>query len=254
MSGRWPLGSEVKHGVIEGGAMLYDASRARNLTAAWFDPRYWSSRGELDGAATYGRGTTHFVRSPDRRLVLRHYHRGGFISLLSPDRYIWRGEEQTRPFTEWSITYRLHRAGLPVPAPIAARYAREGRTYRGDLITERLRTVGSLAECLGCGALSIVTWISIGRCIRRFHDFGVCHADLNARNVLLSEEAVYLVDFDRCQLRRAGLWRDANLVRLRRSLEKVTYGLPPDRFTEADWHALLDGYRQSSASREPSPG
>jgi 3-deoxy-D-manno-octulosonic acid kinase len=253
MSGRWPLGSEVKHGLIEGGAMLYDASRARNLTAAWFDPRYWSSRGELDGAATYGRGTTHFVRSRDRRLVLRHYHRGGVISLLSPDRYLWRGEEQTRPFVEWSITYRLHRAGLPVPAPLAARYVREGRTYRGDLITERLATVGSLAECLGYGALSIVTWISIGRCVRRFHDFGVCHADLNARNVLLSEEAVYLVDFDRCELRRAGLWRDANLVRLRRSLEKVTYGLPADRFTEADWHALLDGYRQSSASREPSP-
>ena len=141
VSGRWPLGSEVKHSVIEGGAMLYDASRARNLTAAWFDPRYWSSRGESDGTAQ-GRGTTHFVRSRDRRLVLRHYHRGGLVSLLSSDRYIWSGEEQTRPFSEWAITYRLHRAGLPVPAPIAARYVRRGRTYRGDIITERLTTVG----------------------------------------------------------------------------------------------------------------
>ena len=250
MSGRWPLGSEVKHGAVEGGAMLYDASRARNLTAAWFDPRFWSSRGELDGTAR-GRGTAHFVRTRDRRLVLRHYHRGGLIALLSRDRFVWRSEEQTRPFTEWSITYRLHRAGLPVPAPIAARYVRRGRTYRGDIITERLATVGSLAECLNMGALSIVTWISIGRCIRRFHDFGVCHADLNAHNVLLSEEeTVYLVDFDRCQLRRAGLWRDANLVRLRRSLEKITYGLPADRFSEADWHGLLDGYRQPAAARE----
>ncbi|MDE2449370.1 MAG: 3-deoxy-D-manno-octulosonic acid kinase [Gammaproteobacteria bacterium] len=253
MSGRWPLGSEVKQGVIEGGAMLYDASRTRNLTAAWFDPRYWSSRGELDGTAR-GRGTTHFVRSRDRRLVLRHYHRGGLVSLLSSDRYIWRGEDQTRPFAEWSIMYRLHRAGLPVPAPIAARYVRHGSTYRGDIITERLTTVGSLAECLGLGALSIVTWISIGRCIRRFHDFGVCHADLNAHNVLLSEETVYLVDFDRCQLRRAGLWLDTNLVRLRRSLEKISYGLPADRFSEADWHALLDGYRQPAAGREPPSG
>ncbi len=141
-----------------------------------------------------------------------------------------------------------------MPAPIAARYVRDGRTYRGDIITERLSTVGSLAECLGLGALSIVTWISIGRCIRRFHDFGVCHADLNAHNVVLSEDTVFLVDFDRCQLRRAGLWRDANLVRLRRSLEKITYGLPADRFSEADWHALLDGYRKPAAAREPPPG
>jgi tRNA A-37 threonylcarbamoyl transferase component Bud32 len=137
--------------------------------------------------------------------------------------------------------------------PIAARYQHDGLTSTGDIITERLATVGSLAECLRTGALSIVTWISIGRCIRRFHDLGVSHADLNAHNVLLSEEAVYLIDFDRCQLRKAGLWRDGNLVRLRRSLEKVTYALPSDRFGEADWHALLDGYRQTSGDRPLQP-
>src|SRR5256885_13060811 len=38
-------------------------------------------------------------------------------------------------------------------------------------------------------------------CIRRFHDLGVCHADLNAHNVLLSEEAVYLI---RSEERRVG--------------------------------------------------
>jgi hypothetical protein len=56
---------------------------------------------------------------------------------------------------------------------------------------------------------------------------------------------VYLVDFDRGRLMRPGLWCDANLVRLRRSLEKITYKLPPEHFSEADWHGLLDGYRQA---------
>jgi 3-deoxy-D-manno-octulosonic acid kinase len=59
-------------------------------------------------------------------------------------------------------------------------------------------------------------------------------------------DSVYLIDFDRGCLRKPGLWCDANLVRLRRSLEKVTYGLPAEHFTEADWHGLLDGYRVSS--------
>jgi 3-deoxy-D-manno-octulosonic acid kinase len=128
-------------------------------------------------------------------------------------------------------------------------------TYTGDIITERLNTVGSLAECLATGALSILTWISIGRCIRRFHDLGVCHADLNAHNLLLNEDAkVYMIDFDQCQLRKAGLWRDGNLVRLRRSLEKVTYSLSRDRFGEADWHGLLDGYRQTSGDQPLAPG
>jgi hypothetical protein len=62
---------------------------------------------------------------------------------------------------------------------------------------------------------------------------------------------VYLIDFDRCELRRLGLWCDMNLVRLRRSLEKLTWALPPERFAEADWHALLDGYRQNSAPGAP---
>jgi len=253
MSGRWPLGSEVKRGALPGGAMLYDGSRVSNLGPAWFEPRYWESRGQIEGSAR-GRGAAHYVNSEGRRFVLRHYRRGGLAARFSRDRYFWQGEDQTRPFAEWQLTYRLHRAGLPVPAPLAARYQHNGLTYTGDIITERLATVGSLAECLAKGALSILTWIAIGRCIRRFHDLGVCHADLNAHNLLLNEDAkVYMIDFDQCQLRRAGLWRDGNLVRLRRSLEKITYGYPRDRFGEADWHGLLDGYRQSSGDTPMSP-
>jgi len=252
LNGRWALGPEVKRGALARGAMLYDASRVSNLSAEWFTPKYWQSRGELESAAN-GRGAAYFLSSDDgKRYVLRHYRRGGLAAYLSADHYAFLGEDNTRPFAEWQMTYSLHRAGLPVPAPIAARYQRiAGLTYTGDLITERLAAVGSLAECLRTGALSIMTWISIGRCIRRFHDLGVCHADLNAHNILLTEDQVYLIDFDRCQLRGPGLWRDANLVRLRRSLEKVTWGVPSERFAEADWHGLLDGYRQSSVSPAP---
>jgi len=233
--------------------MLYDASRAGNLSADWFEPRYWAARRELDGRAR-GRGEVLYIKCADgQRYVLRHYRRGGLMAHIAGDRYAWRGEDSTRPFAEWQLTYTLHRAGLPVPAPIAARYRQQGASYTGDIVTERLATVGSLAECLGSGALSLVTWIAIGSCIRRFHDLGVCHADLNAHNVLLSEASVYLVDFDRCRLCAPGMWRDANLVRLRRSLEKVTWGLPPGRFGESDWHALLDGYRRSSPPAMPQP-
>lgn len=253
VSGRWGvLGSEVKRSAVAGGVMLYDSSRASNLNASWFDPEHWRARGELEGTAQ-GRGATCYIRAEGQRYALRHYRRGGWMARLSADRYPWGGEEATRPFAEWQLTYRLHRAGLPVPAPIAARYMRRGPSYTGDLITERLAAVGSLYECLRSGALSIATWVSIGRCVRRFHDLGVCHADLNAHNILLSEEAVYLIDFDRCQLRGGGLWRDGNLVRLRRSLEKLTWSLPADRFGESDWHALLDGYRQSEGRTQLRP-
>jgi len=37
------------------------------------------------------------------------------------------------------------------------------------------------------------------------------------------------------------------------TIEKVTYGMPADRFGESDWHGLLDGYRQSSGDRPLQP-
>jgi 3-deoxy-D-manno-octulosonic acid kinase len=244
MRRQWPLGSEVKRKELTGGAMLYDASRAGNLAPAWFDPAYWKDRNEIEGEAR-GRGTVHFVRHAGMGFVLRHYRRGGLIARISKDRYFWRGEQQTRSFSEWQLTYHLHRAGLPVPAPVAARYRRDGASYTADLITERIPSSESLTERLRARSLSILGWIAIGRCIRSFHDLGVCHADLNAHNILLTTDGgVFLIDFDRGRLMKPGLWCDSNLVRLRRSLEKVTYALPPDRISEADWHGLLDGYRQ----------
>jgi 3-deoxy-D-manno-octulosonic acid kinase len=248
VTGNRQLGSEVRRRVVGDGAMLYDASRAGNLSAEVFDPKLLQQRGQAEGVAA-GRGAAWFISPEGRSWVLRHYRRGGAVAVVARDRYLWRGEPATRPFAEWRLTYHLHRAGLPVPAPVAARYRRQGFGYCGDIITERLPEVQSLAGCLREGALSLLNWISIGRCIHRFHDAGVCHADLNAHNVLLGAgTSVYLIDFDRGSLRSPGLWQDGNLVRLRRSLEKVCYALPPDRFTEADWHGLLDGYQQPDAS------
>ena len=198
MSANWPPGPLVKHVTIAGGAMLYNAALARNCQPEWFEPQFWHTRGRLLGTAR-GRGTTHFIRGDDRELVLRHYHRGGVIARVFGDRYLWHDEQRSRPFAEWLLTHRLHRAGLPVPAPVAARYQREGNVYRGDIITERLIGTTPLAAALQEAALPLLTWIAIGRCIRRFHDLGVCHADLNAHNVLLGGSAVYWVDFDRCQ-------------------------------------------------------
>ena len=244
MTRTWTSGSEVKRVAVAGGTMLYDASRVGNLRAGWFDPGYWRKQGAATGEAP-GRGSTLFFVDSGREYALRHYRRGGLAARLSADRYLWRGELATRPFAEWHLTYHLAHAGLPVAPPVAARYLRHGPCSRGDLITERLVGTVSLAAALAEGGVPILTWIGIGRCLRRFHDLGVCHADLNAHNILLGAEgAVHVIDFDRATLRRPGLWRDANLVRLRRSLDKVTDELPAGRASEADWHSLLAGYRE----------
>ena len=223
--------------------MLYDTSRAGNAAASWFDPNWWSRRGAVR-ASPEGRGAALFIEADGRRLVLRHYRRGGWIARFCSDRYLWRAASLTRSFLEWHLLYLMRRAGLPVPKPIAACYRRTGRlSYSADLLTEQIPAVSSLATRLDGGALPLTGWIAIGRCVRRFHNDGVCHADLNAHNVLLNDaQEVWLVDFDRGRLRRPGLWCDTNLVRLRRSIEKICDALPLGRFSEADWAALLSGY------------
>jgi len=71
------------------------------------------------------------------------------------------------------------------------------------------------------------SWLAAGRCIRRFHDAGVQHADLNAHNVMLGEDGeVWLLDFDRGRLRRPGRWQGRVIARLARSLSKLSSGQP----------------------------
>ena len=223
--------------------MLYDTSRAGNAEASWFDPIWWSDRGSVSETQE-GRGATMFIDADGRQLALRQYRRGGFVTNLTKNRYLWQGGSRTRSFSEWHLLYIMRHAGLPVPVPMAACYRRVGRfTYTAALLTERIPNVSSLATRLTIAPVPLMTWVEVGRTLHRFHAEGVCHADLNAHNIVMNDgPEVWLVDFDRATLRRPGLWCDSNLVRLRRSIEKITDVLPPDRFSEADWTSLLSGY------------
>jgi 3-deoxy-D-manno-octulosonic acid kinase len=248
------VGTEVRIQEFTGGAMLYDRSRAGNATPGWLDAKWWSGRGAVS-AASEGRGSTSLIEADGRSLVLRHYRRGGFMARLVSDRYWWHGAESTRSFREWHLLYHMHRAGLPVPMPIAAGYRRRGRTYSADLLVQRLPGVRSLAAAIAAAPVPLGTWMAIGRCLRHFHARGVCHADLNAYNILIgaAEDDIWIIDFDRGTLRPPGWWSDANLVRLRRSLLKLTGGRGGDRFTAADWQMLLDSYLATAIQLQQIP-
>jgi len=226
--------------------MLSDPARIGNLPKAaqqsMFDPLFWRARGELD-AVKGGRGSAWFVGPEERRWVLRHFRRGGFIARFIQDAYVWTGERRVRAFAEWELLELLSQRGLRVPKPVAARYQRRGLWYRCDLITERISGVSPLSAVLAHGALAEAQWRAVGAAVASLHRAGVDHADLNAHNVLLDAEGVVsVIDFDRGRLRAPGAWISRNLRRLHRSLTKVTLGLPPDRFTDATWSWLLAGY------------
>lgn len=228
--------------------ILYDANRIDPVSGALFDPQYWEARAALVGQAS-GRGTTWFVQHGNEQWALRHYCRGGYAARISRDQYLWSGLERTRAWREFRLTAQLHAQGLPVPAPVAARVVRTGlTTYRADLITARLASVTPLSQRLQQGSVGAEVWENLGSVLRRFHEAGVDHADLNAHNILVDAATQFwLIDFDKGRLRAAGTWSDANLQRLRRSLTKLK-GLSAGFFwTDADWAALQAGYAGGSA-------
>ena len=126
-----------------------------------------------------------------------------------------------------------------MPVPLAVRYLRHGITYSAEIITGYLPGTRSLAQCLAEGPVALSAWEAIGRCIRHFHAYGLDHVDLNVHNILLRGEEVFLVDFDRCARRSPGMWRDANLARLRRSLDGLEDRHRAGRFGDAQWQCLL---------------
>ena len=235
--------------------IVYDADSLDQANARLFDPHYWQARAALAGQAA-GRGTIWFVRQGDTQFALRHYRRGGLVAKLFVDRYLWTGLERTRAWREWRLLADLHRRGLPVPAPVAARVVRDGLYYRADLITQRIPAAEPLSRRLQSSALSAVDWRRLGAQLRSFHDVGVDHADLNAHNILLDpRNQFWLIDFDRARLRRAGRWTQGNLDRLHRSLTKLRGLSARFDWTQGDWASLQEGYawgESTSTDRLPA--
>ncbi len=213
------------------------------ITPAWFTPAFWQARDAVTGQAP-GRGASLFISASavvpsDAQWVLRTYLRGGFAARISETRYVWTGLERTRAFREMRLNTALHERGLPVPTPVAGCVWRHGLTYQAGLLTERLMGARSLADVLPEADEALLA--RVGETVRHFHEAGLDHVDLNARNLLVTpDERVWLIDLDRCRLRRPGNWQEANLKRLQRSVERFAPGQG-----EATLQRLLQGYRNA---------
>ena len=229
------------------GAILFDAGVAVQPDDAWFDPEHWRAQGKLLERARGGRGSVVFIDTPVGNCALRHYHRGGMVAPILGDRYLWNGRERTRGFAEFRLLSELHARDLPVPEPVAARYLRSGVHYTADLVTRRIEHTHTLAEAIARRHLDAKLAARVGALVARFHAAKVDHADLNAHNVLVTPNDLWLVDFDRGRIRRNhGDWRLANLRRLRRSLLKLgACDRDETRLDREIWAPLMRAYESA---------
>jgi len=222
--------------------VLCDSAFEDDLTADLFDPLKLEKAGVLNGKAQ-GRGEAWFIRYRGHSWVLRHFRRGGLVGRFVNDCYFGWNLERTRAWAEWRLLDDLYCKGLPVPRPVAAAVQRGFGFYRADLLTELIPDSQSLSARLTVEPQSEDFWKELGVCLRRFHDEGVYHADLNAKNILIDAcSQVFLIDFDRGAFRPPGAWMQNNLQRLKRSLLKMKGVTESFYFEETEWQLLLEGY------------
>ncbi len=220
-------------------AIAYDASLMETPTVDYFSVDYWRSKQALEGEAV-GRGSAWFINTAFGPVVLRQYLRGGWVAKISRQSYFFSTVSRSRPFREYHLLAALYDLGLPVPKPVTALCEFHGIISSGALMTARISSAKTLADVLpGNEAI----WESVGKCIRRFHDAGVWHADLNARNILLDADLrVFLIDFDRARFTPGKVVNgEGNLKRLKRSLAKLW---PTGELSamQAAWTQLIAAY------------
>jgi len=212
----------------------------------FFDCQLLEQQGMIHGRAT-GRGDTCFYDVGESSWALRHYLRGGLIARLLKDKYFGFRINHSRAWKEWLLLQQMIEKNLPVPVPVAASVIKKGLFYQADLVTEFIHESQTLADMLESAALDKQMWNNIGNCIRRFHEQSVYHSDLNAKNILIEKKnKVYLIDFDRCGFKQGSDWKQANLDRLKRSLNKFLSKSPGFNFSEQNWQQLLHGYQSLS--------
>lgn len=213
----------------------------------WFEQQFWLNQGRLLGAKS-GRGSAWIVKSEHGKWVLRHYYRGGLPAKINRDRFLWTGVDNSRAFKEFRLLQTLQQKQLPAPAPIAARVQKHGISYRTDIIVEHIKHQQTFADLLKPSSNQPPDpelWGLIGSTIAQFHRQGVFHADLNAHNILLDQKQCFLIDFDKGSIRTLKhSWQQANLNRLKRSIEKIS-NQSCSKDLKPAWQALQQAWQQN---------
>ncbi|MDX9973835.1 MAG: lipopolysaccharide kinase InaA family protein [FCB group bacterium] len=198
------------------------------------------SRGGCEPAGKEGRGELLRFPLADGHGLLRTFRRGGLARLLWHDAYLL----QNRPYRELRIQSTLYDRGFPVPEPLGVVWRRSRVLYRGAIASREVDGQDLYHYLSTAPADADGTMERVGALIRRMHDLGVYHADLQVRNLLVGKDGLYVIDFDKASLHRSlpARLRARNLFRFRRSLRKN--GFPPRYFD-----CLLNGYGEVTLSR-----
>lgn len=173
-----------------------------------------------------------------QRVIIRKYHHGGIFGNFGKDLYLFG----SRAFKELILTEEVRACGIPTSEPVCAIHQSIFPFfYKAYLLSLEIpdahdlkRFLIEIGKELSPQNLIIKRRIirSIGSLVKKFHDNGFFHRDLQLKNILVSRGQTFIIDFDRCY-RKSQLslkQKINNILRLKRSVEKwKRTGLPVTR-------------------------
>jgi hypothetical protein len=181
--------------------------------------------------------------------LLRTYHHGGLLRFFSGKLFFtW----PPRPFRELAITVELRRRGIPTIEALAAGIDRvAGPLYRGWFASREMDGARDLWAAFESGwarAQGVEGVLeAVAASLQVLHRQGVCHGDLNLKNILLRREGeglkAYIIDFDKASLFLGPVparIANGNLARLLRSVRKLD--AQRRYLSETDWNKFIRCY------------
>ena len=156
------------------------------LALGWADAAGFDASLAAAASLAGGRGPQRRIDLPGSSLGLRlrEARRGGVLANLLADRFL----SPARVERELALWLRLRDRGAPLPAPVAAVARRRGPLWQTHFAAlEHPHAVDGLAWLASAPSPEALRRgiEAVARGLRRFHDAGAVHGDLNLRNVLI---------------------------------------------------------------------
>lgn len=230
-----------------GRASLVAEERAlETLRQAGMTTRAGWERIVQSGAHASGRGRTARVALADgRRIVVKQLRRGGALRSLWRDRFV--GTERALANIDTPIA--LAARGIPTARPVALLVCDAAwGLVQAWLATEEIAGADDLTTLYGRRpppppALTVAMLDAV----RRAHDAGLVHGDLNLGNLLARQRAdggweIFVVDLDRARVRSEALGFRTRLHALRRlersAVKQFGSDGPPGAGSPSSWYGV----------------
>lgn len=185
--------------------IVRESHRERFLEAGLEHPETLEERGLVERWLGGGRAPHPVVRVGEDLWVVKRYLRGGLVARWNRDRYLDPG----RFFRELEVCRHAVSRGVPTVETIGLVLRREsGGLFRAWAVLPMVGTGATLVETLEVGDRPEArAFVAAGQSVRRMHEAGIDHPDLNLRNVLVDrgappagEPRALLLDWDRARI------------------------------------------------------